>query len=162
MSDSVQPCRRQPTRLRRPWDSPGKNIGVGCHFLLQCMRVKSESEVAQLCPTLCNPIDCSPPGSPIHGILQARVLEWGAIAFSMGLNKCVMAYTPHRIIQCLHYPKNPLCSACSSSPAPILTSCRTTDFFFFVFHSLCSFALSRMSCNSTHTAQSLFRLASFN
>ena len=66
----------------RPWDSPGKNTGVGCHFLLQCMKVKRESEVAQSRPTLCNPMDCSPPGSSIHGIFQARVLEWGAIAFS--------------------------------------------------------------------------------
>ena len=74
--------RRQPTRLPRPWDSPGKNTGVGCHFLLQWMKVKSESEVAQLCPTLCDPMDCSPPSSSIHGIFQARVLEWGAIAFS--------------------------------------------------------------------------------
>jgi len=63
-------------------DSPGKNTGVGCHFLLQCMKVKSESEVAQSCPTLCDPVDCSLPGSSIHGIFQARVLEWGAIAFS--------------------------------------------------------------------------------
>ena len=82
VSDSVRPHRRQPTRLPRPWDSPGKNTGVGCHFLLQCMEVKSESEVAQLYPTLCNPMDCSLPGSSIHGIFQARVLEWGAIAFS--------------------------------------------------------------------------------
>ena len=81
MSDSVRPHRRQPTRLLRPWDSPGKNTGVGCHFLLQCMKVKSESEVAQSCPTLRYPMDCSPPGSSIHGIFQARVLEWGAIAF---------------------------------------------------------------------------------
>ena len=65
-----------------PWDSPGKNTGVGCHFLLQCMKVKSESEVAQSCLTLHDPMDCSPPGSPVHRILQARVLEWGAIAFS--------------------------------------------------------------------------------
>ena len=79
---SVRPHRRQPTRLPRPWDSPGKNTGVGCHFLLQCMKVKSESEVAQSCPTLSDPVDCSPPGSSIHGIFQARVLEWGAIAFS--------------------------------------------------------------------------------
>ena len=64
------------------WDSPGKNTGVGCHFLLQCMKVKSESEVAQSCPTLSNPMDCSLPGSSVHGIFQARVLEWGAIAFS--------------------------------------------------------------------------------
>ena len=66
-----------------PWDSPGKNIGVGCHFLLQCMKVKSESEVAQSCPILSHPMDCSLPGSSIHGILHPRVLEWGAIAFSM-------------------------------------------------------------------------------
>ncbi|CAI9178504.1 unnamed protein product [Rangifer tarandus platyrhynchus] len=82
MSDSVRPHRRQPIRLPHPWDSPGKNTGVGCHFLLQCMKVKSESEVTQLCPTLSNPMDCSPPGSSVHGIFQARVLEWGAIAFS--------------------------------------------------------------------------------
>ena len=82
MSDSVQPHRWQPTRLPYPWDSPGKNTGVGCHFLLQCMKVKSESEVAQSCPTLSDPVDCSLPGSSVHGIFQARVLEWGAIAFS--------------------------------------------------------------------------------
>ena len=134
MSDSVRPHRRQPTRLPRPWDSPGKNTGVGCHFLLQCMKVKSESEVAQSCPTLatswtaayqappsmgfsrqkywsgvplpsrlvinffprstatakslqscptlCDPTDGSPPGSPVPGILQARTLEWVAISFS--------------------------------------------------------------------------------
>ena len=82
MSDSVQPHRRQPTRLPRPWDSPGRNTGVGCCFLLQCMKVKCESEVSQSCPTLSNPMDCSLPGFSIHGIFQARVLEWVAIAFS--------------------------------------------------------------------------------
>ena len=82
MSDSVRPHRRQPTRLPHPWDPPGKNTGVGCHFLLQCMKVKSESEVAQSCLILCHPMDCSLPGSSIHGIFQARVLEWGATAFS--------------------------------------------------------------------------------
>ena len=76
VSDSVRPHRRQPTRLLRPWDSPGKNTGVGCHFLLQCMKVKSESEVTQSCPTLSDPMDCGPPGSSVHGIFQARVLEW--------------------------------------------------------------------------------------
>ena len=86
MSDSVRPQRRQPTRLPRPWDSPSKSTGVGCHFLLQCMKVKSESEVAQLCPTPSNPMDCSPPGSSIHGICPARVLEWGAIAFSVQIS----------------------------------------------------------------------------
>ena len=82
MSNSVRPHRRQPTRLPRPWDSPGKNTGVGCHFLLQCMKVKSESAVAQSYPTPSDPMDCSLSGSSIHGIFQARVLEWGAIAFS--------------------------------------------------------------------------------
>ena len=82
MSDPVRPHRRQPTRLPRPWDSPGKNTGVGCHFLLRCMKVKSESEVAQSCPSPSDLMDCSPPGSSIHGIFQARVLECGAIAFS--------------------------------------------------------------------------------
>ena len=78
----MQPHRRQPTRLPCPWDSPGKNNGVGCHFLLQCMKVKNESEVTQSCLTLSNPMDCGPPSSSVHGIFQARVLEWGAIAFS--------------------------------------------------------------------------------
>ena len=66
----------------RPWDSPGKNTGVGCHFLLQRMKVKSESEVPQSCSTLSNPMDCSLPGSSVNGIFQARILEWGAIAFN--------------------------------------------------------------------------------
>ena len=88
MSDSVRPHRQQPTRLPRPWDSPGKNTGVGCHFLLQCVKVKSEREVAQSCPILSDPMDCSLPGSSVHGIFQAKVLEWGAITFSvMQLNK---------------------------------------------------------------------------
>ena len=82
VSDSVRSHRQQPTRLLCPWDSPGKNTGVSCHFLLQCMKVKSEREVAQSCPTLRDPIDCSLRGSSVHGIFQARVLEWGAIAFS--------------------------------------------------------------------------------
>ena len=82
MSDSVRPHRRQPTRLPRPWDSPGKNTGVGCHFLPQGMKVKSESEVPQSCLTLSDPMDCSLPGSSVHGIFQAGVLEWVAIVFS--------------------------------------------------------------------------------
>ena len=80
MSNSATPG-WQPTRLPRPRDSPGKNTGVGCHFLFQCMQVKSESEVAQSCPTPSDPTDCSLPGFSIHGIFQARVLQWGAIAF---------------------------------------------------------------------------------
>jgi len=89
VSDSVRPHRQQPTRLLHPWDSRGKNTRVGCHFLLQCIKVKSESEVAQSCPTLSDPMDWSLPGSSVHGIFQARVLEWGAIAFSeesLGVN----------------------------------------------------------------------------
>jgi len=87
-SEVAQSCptlcdpRGQPTRLPRPWDSPGKNTGVGCHFLLQCMKVKNESEVAQSCLTLSDPMDRSLTGSSVHGVFQARVLEWGAIAFS--------------------------------------------------------------------------------
>ena len=82
VSDSVQPHRWQPTRLPHPWDSPGKNTGVSCHFLLQCMKVKSENEVSQSCPTLSYPMDWSPPGSSVHGIFQARILEWGAFSVS--------------------------------------------------------------------------------
>ena len=82
VSDSVRAHRWQPTRLPRPWDSPGKNTGVGCHFLLQCMKVKSESEVAQSWLTLHDPVDCSPPDSSVPGILQAGVLGWAATDFS--------------------------------------------------------------------------------
>ena len=82
VSDSVRPHRHQPTRFCRPWYFPGKSTGVGCHCLLQCVKVKSESEVTQLCLTLSDPMDCSPPGSSVRGIFQERVLEWGAIAFS--------------------------------------------------------------------------------
>ena len=101
MSDSVRPHRRQPTRLPRPWDSPGKNTGVGCHFLLQCMRVKSESKVTQSCPTPSDPMDCSPSGSSVHGIFQARVLDWGALGCYLGyiliientkINKCFLPF----------------------------------------------------------------------
>ena len=81
-SDSMRPHRWQPTRLSHPCNSPGKNTGVRCHFLLQCMKVKRESEVTQSCPTFLNPIDCSLPGSSVRGIFQARVLEWVAISFS--------------------------------------------------------------------------------
>ena len=83
MSNSVRPHRRQPTRLPRPWDSPGKNTGVGCHFLLQCMKVKSEREVAQLCLTLSDPMDYSPPGSSTHGIFQARLTALTASIISL-------------------------------------------------------------------------------
>ena len=99
MSDSVRPHRWQPTRLPHPWDSPGKNSGVGCHFLLQCMKVKSESEVAQSSPTLNDPMDCSLPGFSVHGIFQAKALEWGAIAFQKKLKKAEEGpQTPQRDI----------------------------------------------------------------
>ena len=104
----VQLCvthRRQPTRFLRPCNSPGKNTGMGCHFLLQCMKVKSENEVAQSCPTLSDPMDCSPPGSSIHWIFQARVLEWAAIAFSglqsAGLQKVGQDWATKYNIRCI-------------------------------------------------------------
>ena len=95
MSNSVQPHRWQPTRLLCPWDSPSKNTGVSCHFLLQCMKVKSQSEVSQSCPTLSNPMDCSLPGSSVHGIFQARILEYyyfllQGIFLTQRLNPCLL------------------------------------------------------------------------
>ena len=116
MSDSARPHRRQPTRLPRPWDSPGENTGVGCHFLLQCMKVKNESEVTQSCLTLRNPMDYSLPGSSIHGIFQARVLEWGAIAFS-GLIGIAHA------IYHLSHQGSPKHILFKESPAPTQRSC---------------------------------------
>ena len=103
MADSVRPHRRQPTRLPCPWDSPGKNTGVGCLFLLQCRKVKSESEVTQSCPTLSDPMDCSPPGSSVRGIFQARVLEWGAIAFSHLMSKSSHNKIPLKFSNQAHY-----------------------------------------------------------
>ena len=85
MSDSVRPHRRQPTRLPSPWDSPGKNTGVGCHFLLQCVKVKSESEVAQSCLTLSDPMDCSLPGSSVHGIFAGKSPGVGCHSLLQGI-----------------------------------------------------------------------------
>ena len=118
MSNSVRPHRRQPTRLRRPWGSPGKNTGVGCHFLLQCRKVKSESEVAQSCPTLSDPRDCSLPGSSLHGIFQARVLEWGAIAFSR-----ILSYIKLILTQCTFINPNSSTVQFSSVAQSCLTLC---------------------------------------
>ena len=93
VSDSVRPQRRQPTRLCHPWDSPGKNTGVGCHFLLQCMKVKSEGEVAQSCPTLRDPMDCSLPGSSVHGI--SRQEYWSGVPLpSLALSSVVCKSQP--------------------------------------------------------------------
>ena len=107
MSDSVQPHRRQPSRLPHPWDSPDKNTGVGCHFLLQRMKVKIENEVAESCPTLGDPMDCSLPGSSIHGIFQAKVLTWGAIAFSS--NSLVIIIYPLPVPSAFSEGKYPSC-----------------------------------------------------
>ena len=107
MSDSVQPCRQSPTRLLCPWDSPSKNAGVGCHFLLQCMKVKSESEVALSCSTLSDLMDCYLPGSSVHGIFQARVLEWGAIAFSESASRYVLIRiltSRQQLLKCANRP----------------------------------------------------------
>ena len=113
MSNSVRPHRQQPTRLPYPWDSPGKNTGVGCHFLLQCMKVKSESEVAQPCPILSDPMDCSPPGSPVTGILQARTLEWAAISFSKAWKWKVKVKSLSRI----RLSATPWTAACQAPPS---------------------------------------------
>ena len=107
---TLQPQRRQPTRLPRTWDPPGKNTGVGGHFLLQCVKVKSESEVTQSCLTLRDPMDCSPPGSSIHGIFQARVLEWGAIAFS---KPPILGSLTGQMYQMLHFEPTTI-----TSPTP--------------------------------------------
>ena len=109
MSDPVRPLRRQPTRLPRPWDSPGKNPGVGCHFLLQCMKVKRESEVAQSCLTLSYPMDCNLPGSSTHGIFQARVLEWVAIAWLHKAFDCVYHNKLWKILQRMGIPEHLIC-----------------------------------------------------
>ena len=126
MSDSVRPHRRQPTRLPCSWGSPGRNTGVGCHFLLQRMKVKSEREVAQSCLTLSNPLDCSLPGSSVHGIFQARVLERGAMAFSeiqkyAALNKIKFISHPvRRGFPCGSAGKD---STCNANGTPLQYSC---------------------------------------
>ena len=100
MSDFVWPHRRQPTRLPRPWDSPGKNTGVGCHFLFQCLKVKSESEVAQSCPPLSDPMDNSLPGSSMHRIFQARV--WSGVPLPSSASQLSEAKSYFLIVLILH------------------------------------------------------------
>ena len=114
MSNSVRPHRRQPIRLPRPWDSPGKNTEVDCHFLLQCMKVKSESEVAQSCLTLSDPMDCSLPGSSARGIFQTRVLEWVAIAFS-SVFPASFNFSSVQLLSCVPLFANPWTAACQAS-----------------------------------------------
>ena len=120
MSNSVWPHRRQPTRLPRPWDSPGKNTRVDCHFLLQCMKVKSEREVAQSCLTLRNPLDCSLPGSSVRGIFQARVLEWSAISFSV-----LYVAAAAKSLQLCQTLCDPIDSSPPGSPIPGILQART-------------------------------------
>ena len=125
MSDSVRPHRQQPTRLCCPWDSQGKNTGVDCHFLLQCMKVKSQSEVTQSCLTLRDPMDCSTPGSSVHGIFQARVLEWGASAFSAMyfIHSINSVYMSIPISPSIPHPSFPLQCPCICSLYPCLCFC---------------------------------------
>ena len=130
MSNSVRPHRRQPTRLPRPWDSSGKNTGVGFHFLLQCMKVKSESEVAQSRPTLSDPMDCSLPGSSTHGIFQARVLEWGAIAFSDGMYEIYININVNKTLYEMHFM---LCCFMITSSCLFLICWSYTALLFFGF-----------------------------
>ena len=135
MSDCVRPHRWQPTRLPRPWGSPGKNTGVGCHFLLQCMKVKSEREDAQLYPTLSDPMDCSLPGSSVHGIFQARVLEWGAIAFFLYHYRCgylfsTLGYNP--ILLCFIAPVFPTFGHWALVQLAFVPLCRISSIVSFV------------------------------
>ena len=139
MSDSVRPHRRQPNRLLRPWDSPGKSTGVGCHFLFQCMKMKSESEVAQSCPTLSDPVDCSPPGSSVHGIFQTRVLGWFAIAFSRKT-----AAAAAKSLQSCPTLCNPIDSSPPGSPVPGILQARTLEWVAISFSKLWKLGLFLM------------------
>ena len=119
MSDSVRPHRRQPTRLPCPWDSPGKNTGVGCHSLLQCMKVKSESEVAQSCPTLSYPMDCSLPGSSFHGIFRQECWsDFEEIPHVQGQKR-----RPRKTVRevKLHLESNYICQRCSEDSNTVLS-----------------------------------------
>ena len=106
VSDSVRPHRQKPTRLPCPRDSPGKNSGVGCHFLLQRMKVKSEREVPQSCLTLSDPMDCSPPGSSVHGFSRTSLLLLYSIfsfSWSLGVSDCLLCLSPsHPHLYLLH------------------------------------------------------------
>ena len=125
VSNSVRPHRWQPARLHRPWDSPGKNTGVGCHFLLQCMEVTSESEVVQLCSTLSDPMDYSLLGSSAHGIFQARVLEWGTTAFSLSFSAAAAAAA--KSLQSCPILCDPIDGSPPGSPVPGILQARTLE-----------------------------------
>src|SRR5574341_42098 len=143
MSDSVRPQRRQPTRLPCPWYSPGKNTGVGFPFLLQCMKVKSESEVAQSCPTLGDPMDCSLPGSSIHGIFQARVL----------LRKAFLSFLVilwNSAFRCLYLSFSPLLFTSLLSTA-ICKASPDSHFAFLLFFSM-RMVLIPVSCTMSRTS----------
>uniref|UniRef100_A0A8C0AC82 RNA-directed DNA polymerase n=1 Tax=Bos mutus grunniens TaxID=30521 RepID=A0A8C0AC82_BOSMU len=143
VSDSVRPHRQQPTRLPHPWDSPGKNTGVSCHFLLQCMKVKRESEVTHSCLTLSDCMEFSLPGSSVHGIFQARVLEWVAIAFpEINIYFCFIDYA--KAFDCVDHNKMwkilkemgipdhltcPLRNLYAGQEATVRTGHGTTDWF---------------------------------
>ena len=152
MSDSVQPHRRQPTRLPRPWDSPGKNTGVGCHFLLQCRKVTSENEVAQSCPTLSDPMDHSPPGSSVHGIFQARVLEWGAIAFSKmgmrGKNKGQKKENRAELLSLAPLPTNSLTHTHTHRTLPSVESSSIQDLITCLHKQICQVEGANLICGN--------------
>ena len=147
------------TRLPRPWHSPGKNTAVGCHFLLQCMKVRSESEVAQSCPTLSDPMDCSLPGSSVHGIFQARVLEWGAIAFSRPLFLLQLKFA--RLLftllyfSCSDFCISQTCPAASWLTAPALAFPSTWNYFPKYSYEFLPYFLSLFKYNSSFISISL-------
>ena len=156
MSDSVWPHRQQPTRLRYPWDSPGKNTGVGCHFLLQCRKVKSESEVTESCPTLSDPMDYSLLGSSIHGIFQARVLEWVVIAFSNDKPRQHIKKQRHCFADKGPYSQAmvfPVVMYRCESPAIKKTECPKTD----AFELWCCRRLLRVPWTASRSNQSILK-----
>ena len=114
----MRPHRRQPTRLPRPWDSPGKNTGVGCHFLLQCMKVKSESEVAQSCLTLCDPMGCSLPGS-WRSMGFSRQEHWSGLPLPSPCNRTTITFW----LECLNWQRKTLHFNKSEHTNPRVTSC---------------------------------------
>ena len=127
MSDSVRPHRRQPTRLPRPWDSPGKNTGVGCHFLLQCMKVESESEVTQSCLTLCHPTTLAYQAPPSMGFSRQEYWSGVPLPSPNMLSRLVITFLPrskHLLISLLQSP-----SAMILEPRKIKSTTGTSIYF---------------------------------